>query len=163
MPSNLPSNEKKFQFQGFYRKGYPGGPERPFIRIIVALHRFGVSKQVDMMLDSGSDVTTLQPKDSLLMLNESQFKLLGRTAEIETMGGIRVKAHIEEGAVGFLLPAKRVCWVPTTFDITDPELRSILPSTLGNDVLRFGTTVLNAVRRIVKIEFFLSNPLITSI
>lgn len=162
MPSNLPSNEKKFQFQGFYRKGYPGGPERPFIRILVALHRFGVSKQVDMMLDSGSDVTALQPKDSLLMLNESQFKLLGQLREIEGLGG-RVKSYTEEGAVGFFLPAKQVCWVPTMISITDPKSGSTLPSTLGNDVLRFGTTVLNEVRGIVKIELFLTHPLITSI
>jgi hypothetical protein len=115
-----------------------------------------------MMLDSGSDVTALQPKDSLLMLNESQFKLLGQLREIEGLGG-RVKSYTEEGAVGFFLPAKQVCWVPTMIGITDPKSGSTLPSTLGNDVLRFGTTVLNEVRGIVKIELFLTHPLITSI
>ena len=153
----------KFSFQGFFRPGYPGGPGRPFIRILVALHKFGISKQVDMWLDSGSDVTTLQPKDSLLMLDESQFKSLDQTAEIETIDGIRVKAHVEEGAVGFLLPGKRACWVPTMFDITNPASRSSLPSTLGNDVLQYGITILDGVHRIVKVELFLENPLITPI
>jgi hypothetical protein len=162
LPSNLSSEDKKYQFHGFYQKGYIGGPERPFIRILVVLHRFGVSKQVDMMIDSGSDVTTLQPKDSLLMLDESQFKALGQPREIEGLGG-RVKSYTEEGAVGFFLSEKQVCWVPTMFDITDPKSRSTLPSTLGNDVLQFGTTALNAVRGIVKIELILANPLITSI
>lgn len=160
MPSNLSSNETKFQFQGFYRQGYLGGPERPFIRVLVTLHRFRVSKQVDMIIDSGSDVTTLQPKDTLLMLEESQFKQLGRPRQLQGIGGY-VKSYTEEGAVGFSLPDKRICWVPIVLDITDPKSRSTLPSTLGNDVLQFGTTALNAVRGIVKIELWLKNPLIT--
>lgn len=160
MLSSLPLEKTNFQFHGFYRQGYLGGPERPFIRVFVALHRFGVSKQVDMMVDSGSDVTTLQPKDSLLMLEESQFKRLGRPRYIQGIGG-RVKSYTEEGAIGFLLPDKRICWVPTVFDIIDPNSRSTLPSTLGNDILQFGTTALNAVRRIVRIELWLTNPLIT--
>lgn len=160
MPSNLSSNEIKFQFQGFYQQGYLGGPERPFIRVVVALHRFGVAKQVDMMVDSGSDVTTLQPKDSLLILEESQFKQLGQTRQIQGISGY-VKSYTEEGALGFFLPDKQICWVPTVIDITDPNSRSTLPSTLGNDVLQYGTTSLNAIRGIVKIELRLTNPLIT--
>lgn len=160
MPSNSSSNETKFQFHGFYRQGYPGGPERPFIRVFVVLHRFRVSKQVDMMVDSGSDVTTLQPKDSLLMLEESQFKQLGSPRPIQGIGGF-VKSYTEEGALGFLLPDTRICWVPVIIDITDPNSGSTLPSTLGNDVLRFGTTSLNAIRRIVRIGLWLTNPLIT--
>jgi len=113
-----------------------------------------------MIVDSGSDITTLQPKDSLLILEESQFKQLGRTRQIQGIGGY-VKSHAEEGAVGFLLPDKQICWVPTVFDITDPNSRSTLPSTLGNDVLQYGTTALNAIRGIVKIELWLTNPLIT--
>jgi len=114
-----------------------------------------------MMVDSGSDLTTLQPKDSLLMLKESQFKLLGQPRRIEGLGGF-VESYTEEGAVGFFLPDKQVCWVPILFDISNPKSRSTLPSTLGNDVLQLGTTILNAVNRIVTIELFLTNPLITS-
>jgi len=161
LPSNLSSSELRFQFQGFYRQGYLGGPQRPFIRVVVALNRFGVSKQVDMMVDSGSDLTTLQPKDSLLMLKESQFKLLGRPRRIQGLGGF-VESYTEEGAIGFFLPDKQVCWVPILCDITNPNSRSTLPSTLGNDVLQFGTTSLNAVHGIVTIELLLTNPLITS-
>lgn len=160
MPSNLSPSETKFRFHGFYRQGYIGGPERPFIRVLVTLHRFSISKQVDMLVDCGSDVTTLQPKDTLLMLEESQFKQLGRPRRLQGIGGY-VDSYTEDGIVGFSLPDKRICWVPVVFDITDPKSGSSLPSTLGNDILQFGTTVLNSTNGIVRIELLLQNPLIT--
>lgn len=160
MLSKSSSSEKKFQFHGFYWRGFPSGPERPFARVFVALPRFGVSRQVDMMVDSGSDITTLQLKDSLLMLEESQFKQLGSLRLIQGIGGA-VKFYTEDCAIGFLLQDTRICWVPINIAVADPKSLSTLPSTLGNDVLGFGTTTLNAVRRIVKIELSLPSPLIT--
>lgn len=160
MPSESSSNETKFEFYGFYRQGYLGGPKRPFIRVFVALHRFGVSKQVDMLVDSGSDLTTLQPKDSLLMLKKSDFMQLGPPRAIQGIGG-RANSYTEEGAIGFSMPDARICWVPINIDITDPNSRSTVPSTLGNDVLGFGTTVIDAIGGIVKIELWLDHPLIT--
>lgn len=140
--------------------GYSGGPERPFIRVFVALHRFGVCRQVEMMVDSGSDVTTLQPKDSLPMLEESQFKQLGPPRLIQGIGRF-VKSYTEKGAMGFLLPDNRICWIPINIDITDPNSGSTVPSTLGNDILGFGITALNAIRKTVIIELRLLNPLVT--
>lgn len=161
LPFNLPPKAKKYQFQGSYQRGYQGGPERPFVRALVTLRRFKVSKQVDMWIDSGSDVTTLQPRDSLLMLEEAQFKQMDISRNIQTVGGY-VKSYNEEAAIGFMLDDKRICWIPIVIDIIDPNSRSNLPSTLGNDILQFGTVALNAVRGIIRIELLLSNPLITS-
>jgi len=113
-----------------------------------------------MMVDSGSDITTLQARDSLLMLEESQFKQLGALRLIQGIGGV-VKSYTEDGAIGFFLPDTRICWVPINISIIDPKSHLTLPSTLGNDVLGFGTTTLDAVSRIVKIELWLPSPLIT--
>ena len=152
----------KFQFFGFYRPGYPGGPERPYIRVLVTLTKFESSKQVYMMIDSGSDITTLQPKDSLLMLTSKQFEKLKSKRSIETLGGL-IESHLEEAFIGFFLSDKRICWVPINIDIVDPTLPSRLPSILGNDVLSFGTIVINFTRNILKIELELPNPIITNI
>lgn len=133
---------------------------RPFIRVHVALVRFGRSAVVDMMVDSGADLTTLQPRDSSRLLKEADFRLLGGLRMVQGLGGL-VECYAEEGAVGFFMPGRQICWVPTLIDVIKPESGSPLPSALGNDVLQFGVTTLDQRRGVVTIELFLKSPLIT--
>ena len=161
MPFNWSTNKQGYRFTGFFQKGYLGGPDRPFIRVVVALNRFGGSKQVDMLLDTGSDITTLQPKDSLLMLDESQLMQLINRRQVQGLGGF-IDSYLEDATVGFYLPDRKICWVPTVMDITDPYSGSTLPSTLGNDVLQYGSIGLNAARGIVTLALVLPKPIITS-
>ena len=158
--SRLFSDSQKFEIHGFYRQGYPGGPWRPFVRVAVALPRFSVVRQVDMLVDSGADTTTLQPKDSLLMLEESQFSQLGEQHKVQGIGGF-TSFFQEDAAIGLLITGNRICWIPIVIDIAELNAPPGLPSILGNDVMQFGITHLNAIHGTVKIELWLSHPLIT--
>ena len=158
--SRLFSGSQKFEIRGFYRQGYPGGPWRPFVRVAVALPRFSVVRQVDMLVDSGADTTTLQPKDSLLMLEESQFSQLGEQHKVQGIGGF-TSFFQEDAGIGLLLRGKRICWIPIVIDIAGLNAPPGLPSILGNDVMRFAVTHLDAINRAVRIEFQLRHPLIT--
>ena len=158
--SRLFSDSQKFEIHGFYRQGYPGGSWRPFVRVAVALTRFSVVRQVDMLVDSGADITTLQPQDSLLLLEEPQFSQLGEQHEVQGIGGL-TNFFCEDAAIGLLLPNGRTCWVPILIDIAEPSSPLGIPSTLGNDIMQFGVTSLDAVHRTVKIELWLPHPLVT--
>ena len=113
------------------------------------------------MIDTGSDLTTLQPKDSLLMLDITQIQALGKPRTAQGLGG-SFKSYTEEAAVGFYCEGNRICWIPTTIDITNPYSGSTLPSTLGNDIIQFGSVGINADRGIVSIILNLEQPVITS-
>jgi len=154
------SGSQKFEIRGFYRQGYLGGPWRPFVRVAVALPRFSVVRQVDMLVDSGADITTLQPQDSLLLLEEPQFSQLGEQHKVQGIGGL-TNFFREDAAIGLLLPDGCTCWVPIVIDIAEPSSPSGIPSTLGNDIMQFGVTSLDAVHRTVKIELWLTHPLVT--
>jgi len=158
--SRLFSDSQKFEIRGFYRQGYPGGPWRPFVRVAVALPRFSVVRQVDMLVDSGADITTLQPQDSLLLLEEPQFSQLGEQHTVQGIGGLTTFFQ-EEAAIGLLLPNEHTCWVPTMVDIAEPTTPLGIPSTLGNDIMQFGVTTLDAVHCTVKVELWLPHPLVT--
>lgn len=158
--SRLFSDSQKFKIHGFYRQGYPGGPWRPFVRVAVALPRFSVVRHVDMLVDSGADITTLQPQDSLLLLEEPQFSQLGELHKVRGIGGFTTFFQ-EEAAIGLPLPNNRTCWVPIMLDIAKPATPLGIPSTLGNDIMQFGITSLDAVHRTVKIELWLPHPLVT--
>ena len=158
--SRLLSDSQKFEIHGSYRQEYPSGPWRPFVRVAVALPRFGVGRQVDMLVDSGADTTTLQPKDSLLILEEPQFSQLGEQHKVQGIGGFT--SFFQEGAaIGLLLTGNRICWIPIVIDIAGLNAPPGLPSILGNDVMQFGITHLDATNYTVKIELWLRYPIIT--
>ena len=158
--SRLFSDSQKFEIRGFYRQGYPGGPQRPFVRVAVALPRFSVVRQVDMLVDSGADITTLQPQDSLLLLEEPQFSQLGEQHKVQGIGGFTTFFQ-EEAAIGLLLPNERTCWIPIVVDIAELSTPLGIPSILGNDVMQFGVTTLAATNYTVKTELWLHHPVIT--
>ena len=158
--SRLFSDSQKFEIRGFYRQGYPSGPWRPFVRVAVALPRFSVVRQVDMLVDSGADTTTLQPKDSLLMLEESQFSQLGEQHKVQGIGGF-TSFFQEDAAIGLLITGNRICWIPIVIDIAELNAPPGLPSILGKDVMQFAVTHLDAINSAVRIEFRLPHPLIT--
>jgi len=113
-----------------------------------------------MLVDSGADITTLQPQDSLLLLEEPQFSQLGAQHKVQGIGGFTTFFQ-EEAAIGLLLPNKRTCWVPIVVDIAAPTTPLGIPSTFGNDIMQFGVTTLNAVHCTVKVELWLPHPLVT--
>lgn len=154
------SDSQKFEIHGSYRQDYPDGPWHPFIRVAVALPKFGVVRQVDMLVDSGADITTLQPQDSLLLLEESQFSKLVEQHEVQGIGGF-TNFFREDAAIGLLLSDKRVCWIPIVIDIAELNAPPGLPSVLGNDVMQYGITHLDAINGTVKIELWLPRPLVT--
>ncbi len=154
------SNSQKFETHGSYRQDYPGGPWHPFVRVAVALPRFSVVRQVDMLVDSGADITTLQPQDSLLLLEEPQFSELVEHHEVQGIGGF-TNFFREDAAIGLLLRDKRICWIPIVIDIAALDAPSGLQSILGNDIMQFGVTTLDATNYTVKIELWLTQPLIT--
>lgn len=158
--SRLFSDSQKFEIHGFYRPGYPGGPQRPFVRVAVALPRFSVVRQVDMLVDSGADITTLQPQDSLLLLEEPQFSQLGEQHKVQGIGDFTTFFQ-EEAAIGLLLPNERTCWIPIVVDIAELSTPLGIPSILSNDVMQFGVTTLAATNYTVKIELWLHHPVIT--
>ena len=158
--SSSSPHSHRFEIYGFYRQGYVGGPLRPFVRVAVALPRFNVVRQVDMLVDSGADTTTLQPKDSLLMLDESQFSQLGEQHKVQGIGGF-TSFYQEDAAIGLLLTGNRICWIPIVIDIAELNAPPGLPSILGNDVMQFAVTHLDAINSAVRIEFWLTHPLIT--
>ena len=153
------SDSKRFEIHGSYRPGYVGGPPRPFVRVIVALPRFNAVRQVDMLVDSGADITTLQPKDSLLLLEESQFSQLSQQHKVQGIGGLS-NFFQEDAAIGFLLTDGRICWIPIAIDIAELSAPPGIPSVLGNDVMQFSITYLDAINSTVKIELWLRHPLI---
>ena len=158
--SSSSSDSRRFEIRGSYRRGYLGGPLRPFVRVAVALPRFNVVRQVDMLVDSGADITTLQPKDALLLLEESQFSQLSEQHEVQGIGGF-TNFFREDAAIGLLLTDGRICWIPIVIDIAEPNAFTEIPSVLGNDVMQFGITHLDAINDAVKIELWLRHPLIT--
>lgn len=157
--SSSSSDSQKFEIRGSYRQGYVGGPWRPFVRVAVALPRFKVVRQVDMLVDSGADITTLQPRDSLLLLEEPQFSQLTEQHKVQGIGGF-TNFFREDAAIGVLLTGDRICWIPITIYIAELNAPPGIPSTLGNDVMRFGITHLDAINGTVKIELWLRHPLI---
>lgn len=154
------SDSQRFEIHGSYRPGYVGGPPRPFVRVIVALPRFNTVRQVDMLIDSGADTTTLQPKDSLLLLEEQQFSQLKERHKVQGFGGF-TNFFQEDAAIGFFVPDTHICWIPIVIDIAELKAPSGIPSVLGNDVMQFGITHLDAINGTVKIELWLPEPLIT--
>jgi len=155
-----PSESQKFEIRGAYRRGYVGGPLRPFVRVAVALPRFNAVRQVDMLVDSGADITTLQPKDALLLLEEQQFSQLGEQHKVQGIGGL-TNFFGEDAAIGLILADGRICWIAIVIDIAELDATPGIPSILGNDVMQFGITYLDAINGTVKIELWLSHPLIT--
>ena len=162
IPSSFssPSDRQKFEFHGFYRPSYVGGPPRPFVRVVVALPRFNVVRQVGMLVDSGADITTLQPRDSLLLLEERQFSQLGKKHKVQGIGGF-TNFFREDAAIGLLLTGGRICWIPIVIDIAELNAPPGIPSILGNDVMQFGITYFDAINGTVKIQLWLPQPLIT--
>ena len=130
------------------------------MRVAVALPRFNVVRQVDMLVDSGADITTLQSRDSLLLLEERQFSQLRERHKVQGIGGF-TNFFREDAAIGLLLTDGRICWIPIVIDIAEPNAPPEIPSILGNDVMQFGVTHLDAVNGAVQIELWLRHPLIT--
>ena len=137
-----------------------GGPYRPFVRVAVALPKFNAVRHVDMLVDSGADITTLQPKDALLLLEEPQFSQLSEQHKVQGIGGF-TNFFREDAAIGLLLTGGRICWIPVVVDIAELNAPPGLPSILGNDVMQFGITHLNAINGTVTVELWLPHPLIT--
>ena len=158
--SRLFSDSQKFKIHGFYRQGYPSGPWRPFVRVAVALPRFSVVRQVDMLVDSGADITALQPRDSLLLLEEAQFSQLRERHKVQGIGGF-TNFFQEDAAIGFLLAGDRICWIPVVMNIAELRAPPGILSGLGNDVMQYGITHLDAINGTVKIELWLPRPLVT--
>jgi len=158
--SNASSDSQRFEIRGSYRQGYAGGPGRPFVQVAVSLPRFNVVRQVDMLVDSGADITTLQPKDSLLLLEEAQFSQLSEQHKVQGIGGFTTFFR-EDAAIGLLLTGGRICWIPIVIDIAELNAPPGIPSILGNDVMQFGITHLDAINGTVIIELWLPHPLIT--
>ena len=158
--SSSPSDSQRFEIRGSYRRGYVGGPSRPFVCVAVALPRFNAVRQVDMLVDSGADITTLQPKDALLLLEEPQFSQLREQHNVQGIGGF-TNFFREDAAIGLLLTSDRTCWIPIVIDIAELNTPPGIPSVLGNDVMQFGITHLDAINGSVKIELWLRHPLIT--
>lgn len=158
--SDTSSDVQRFEIRGSYRRGYAGGPWRPFVRVAVALPRFNVVRHVDMLVDSGADITTLQPKDSLLLLEEPQFSQLSAQHKVQGIGGF-TNFFREDAVVGLLLTDDRICWIPIVIDIAELNAPLEIPSILGNDVMQFGITHLDAINGTVIIELWLPHPLIT--
>ena len=158
--SSSPSDSERFEIHGSYKQGYIGGPWRPFVRVAVALPRFNVVRQVDMLVDSGADITTLQSRDSLLLLEEGQFSQLREQHKVQGIGGF-TNFFREDAAIGFSLTGERICWIPIVMDIAELKAPPGIPSVLGNDVMQFGITHLDAINGAVKIELWLPQPLIT--
>lgn len=115
-----------------------------------------------MLVDTGADITTLQPRDSLLLLEESQFRHLGGGHEVVAVGG-NPPMFSEEAAIGFELPDLHVCWIPIMIDIAQPSADERLFSTLGNDVMQYGTTIFDAPHATVTIKLWLDHPIITQL
>ena len=158
--SSSPPDSQRFEIRGSYRRGYVGGSSRPFVRVAVALPRFSVARHVDMRVDSGADVTTLQPKDALLLLEEPQFSQLSEQHKVQGIGGL-TNFFREDAAIGLLLTGGRICWIPIVIDISELNAPLGIPSILGNDVMQFGITRLDAINGAVMIELWLPHPLIT--
>lgn len=158
--SKLLSDSQRFEIHGSYRRDYLGEPWRPFVRVAVALPRFSVVRQVDMLVDSGADITTLQPQDSLLLLEEPQFSELVAQHEVRGIGGF-TNFFQEDAAIGLLLSDKHVCWIPILIDIAELNAPPGLPSILGHDVMQYAMTQLDAINRTVTMEFWLKYPLVT--
>lgn len=154
------SKGQKFEIHGSYRPGYIGGPQRPFVRVIVALPRFNAARQVDMLVDSGADITTLQLKDALLLLEESQFAQLSDQHKVQGIGGF-TNFFQEDAAIGLSFRDGHICWIPITMDIAELNASPDIPSILGNDIMQFGITQLDAINGTVKIKLRLHHPLIT--
>jgi len=152
----------EFQFQGYYKQENPLGPWRPFIQLIVGLTRISSFKKVEMLVDSGADITTLQPRDSLLLLEKSQFRHLRVGQEVVAVGG-NPRMFSEEAAIGFELPDLNVCWIPIMIDIAQPSADERLFSTLGNDVMQYGSTILDAPHATVTLKLWLDHPIITEL
>lgn len=152
----------EFEFHGYYKQENPLSPWRPFIRLIVGLTRISSFRKVEMLVDTGADITTLQPRDSLLFLEESQFRHLGGGHEVLAVGG-NPPMFSEEAAIGFELPDSRVCWIPIMIDIAQPSADERLFSTLGNDVMQYGTTIFDAPHATVTIKLWLDHPIITQL
>ena len=150
----------EFEFRGYYRQENRVSPWRPFIQVIVVLSRIRAFRKVEMLVDTGADVTTLQPRDSLLLLEESQFHHLRPGHRVVAVGG-NAFMFSEEAVIGFELPDLSICWIPITIDIADPAADERLFSALGNDVMEYGIARFDRWGGVVTVKLWLDHPLIT--
>lgn len=79
---------QEFEFHGYYHSDYVGGFKRPFLRAVVYLPRFSKRRIVELLVDTGADITTLAARDAILLLEESQFRQLEELHGVLGVGGI---------------------------------------------------------------------------
>jgi hypothetical protein len=154
------SRAQEFEFHGYYYSDYVGSFKRPFLRAVVYLPRFSKQRIVELLVDTGADITTLAARDAILLLEESQFRQLEEFHGVLAVGGIA--SFYQEGAfVGLFLPNERVCWIPVSLDIAALTANQEIPSALGQDILKFGVLTLDATKEIVRVKLRLREPIIT--
>ncbi|MCX6010127.1 MAG: hypothetical protein NTW48_08895 [Chloroflexi bacterium] len=144
----------------FQPKSGPTDPPiapRPYIQARIRIPRLGISHALNLVVDAGSDATSLHLKDAIDIIGIQRFNELGNTTSMTGIGGyadyFREPTHIElqhdDGAIeGFDIELRIASLSPNalkdlnsghglkaeTHEEVSRKLR--LPSVLGRDVIR---------------------------
>lgn len=109
--------------------------EVPYVNAVVELPRLGRWAVVTFLVDTGADMTVLNPQDSLRLVLGNEWS--GLTNPITVGGAGAGLAHFPEPAtLHFLHDDGRIESVPATTYVGTPDPRNMgLESLLGRDVL----------------------------
>ena len=130
----------------------PAHPPHPALRPIPAAYVDadvaidGNSASIGMLIDTGSDITTLGPEDALAILGWSYLEIdfTDPTTHLDLTGVGSAGATIRDALVVFTDEAQQQLVVPVILAIAEPDPRVpgahgnwLMPSLLGRDVLQF--------------------------
>ena len=130
----------------------PAHPPHPALRPILAAYIVaevaidGDSASIGMLIDTGSDITTLGPEDALAILGwsylETDFTDPATCLDLTGVGS--AGATIRDALVVFTDEAQQQLVVPVALAIAEPDPRVpgahgnwLMPSLLGRDVLQY--------------------------
>lgn len=112
--------------------GFFGSDGHAYLRGYVYLPRFGVSRRVDFLVDTGADVTTLHPDDGLRF--NFPFDELENPVSVGGIGGEHI--YYDEPADIYFRGTDRLYGFRTNLSVGKPsEETDDLESLLGLDIL----------------------------
>ena len=133
--------------EGWYKDRSPA-PPAPFVRAIVKLPRLDIWGNVDFLVDSGADSSSLHPFD-IRSLKIEHAKLQPSSVTGRGIGG-ELQYHIEAAELYFVGGNDRTWWRCHDFricaELIDPAIAEAvegLPSLLGRNFQNLGLSVAN--------------------
>ncbi len=137
-------------FRGRYQSSFPGQPPGAWLKVYAIFE--GRQRELDFLIDTGSDVTMLSAKDSVNLLGHEAYQRLD-DAFPDSRVSVTSVGMGDAVAVNLMLVFRVLGDLPIVFRlpvlITPPPVMqpagspTLLPSLLGRDILNHFSILLN--------------------